>query len=277
MIFGQQIEVKLESVDGRTKVFKSGFEIENDFHIEFTVEFGKQFSLKIYNVLRETYLMCEKKGKEFANVEIFAGYKEEVEPGLIASGSVVESLYNISNVDRVLELKCSPKVTELYSMIQPETFYDLPVNNIITMLLSRAGIEKYKYTPNNSPTLKQFTATKNLKTNLDILCKLDGLVHYFKKGILYIEPNESAKAKAGYLLLLDRESGLIQSPEKKGVDLQVKSLLNPNIGIGEIIRIKYMDNAKNSEIEGSYKVLSGKHSANLSGQFYSEFLARSVS
>lgn len=57
MIFGRQIELVLESSDGNVKTFQSGFEIENDFHIEFVVEFGKGF-VKVYNVLREIYLMC---------------------------------------------------------------------------------------------------------------------------------------------------------------------------------------------------------------------------
>ncbi|MDX1957374.1 MAG: hypothetical protein SFU98_02320 [Leptospiraceae bacterium] len=42
MIFGRQIELKVESPDGISKTFKSGHETENDFDIEFSVEFGKR-------------------------------------------------------------------------------------------------------------------------------------------------------------------------------------------------------------------------------------------
>jgi hypothetical protein len=38
MIFGRQIELKIESIKGSSKTFTSGYEYENEFHIEFSVE-----------------------------------------------------------------------------------------------------------------------------------------------------------------------------------------------------------------------------------------------
>lgn len=269
MIYGKQIELTIQAVDGRTKTFLSGFEEEDNFDIEFTVEFGKGFSVKVYNVVRETFLMCEKKGSEFSKLELYAGYKQGYEPKLIASGNILTYQYKQVNLDKVLELKGVFSVKEFYEKVEPRTFYDFTVSAILKSILERSSL-KYKINLTKDSLLSQYTSTGNLKTDLDKLCKLVDAVHYVSKGTLYIEPESFKRFKSNFIIHLDRESGLIGSPEIENLKLKAKCLLNPEIALGEIIRIRYRDNANDKEVEGEYKVIGGKHIASLN-QFITEF------
>ena len=214
--------------------------------------------------------MCEKKNREYAKIELYAGYKEGVEPGLIASGQILDPIYSVSNTDRILEIKGTFKASDLYGRIQAQSFYGLEVKTIIAMLLQKAGIEKYKINSTTFKTLNQYTSTGNLKNDLNNLSKLIDCIHYFSKGTLFIEPQEYKKLKSQYMVLLDRESGLIGSPEKKGAHLLVRSLLNPDLDKGEIFKLKYRDNAKDEIIESDCKILLGKHLCDLNNQFYTD-------
>ncbi len=271
MIFGRQIELKIESVDGNSKTFFSGHEFEDDFHIEFAVEMGKGFTAKIYNVLRQTFSLCDIKDKKFAKLELYAGYREGINPSLIASGDIITSQYKISNVDRVLEIKGVQKSIEFFSQTTPVTYFNATINAILEAVLQKNNIRKYQINFFDSKLIPQFVSSENLKKDLDELCKKAKLIHYFSRGILVIEPAEFKKQKLSEIVLLDRESGMIGSPERKGLNYQIKSLLNPELAVGEFVRVNYRDNASDEKIESEFKILSGKHTADLQNQFYTEF------
>lgn len=278
MIFGQQIELKIKSPDGKYKIFKSGdsYDLKNSFHIEFTVEFGKSngIDIKLFNPSRETGDMCLPINKIPAEIFLYAGYQKGTDVRLIASGDIVSSNYKAVGVDRILEIKSAFKVKELYQTVTNKTFYNTPIYLIIESMLKEAGINHYDLKVLNNQVLEQYTASGNLKTNLDKLCKIGGVVHYPKLGAIIIEPENEKKSRTSKRIYLHRKSGMIGSPEKKGVNLSVKCLLNPSIQKGEFVRIKYIDHAKNKELEDDYIVQSGKHTANLSGSFYTEFECR---
>ncbi len=271
MIFGRQIELKIESVSGASKTFLSGHENENDFHIDFTVEMGKSFTVKIYNVLRETFQLCEKKEKDSAKLQLYAGYKDGVKPSLLASGDIITSQYKVSGVDRILEMKGMPKVSEFYSQTEPTTYLNRNMSSILEAILVKNSIKKYKINYFDSKIISQFVSSDNLKKDLDSISKAEKLIHYFSRGILVIEPAEYKKQKLNEIVWLDRDSGLIQSPTQEGANYKVKSLLNPELAVGEIVRISYRDNSNDKDIDSEFKILSGKHTADLQNQFYTEF------
>ncbi len=103
------------------------------------------------------------------------------------------------------------------------------------------------------------------------LCKLANAEAYFDINKLIVVSKDSKKGVGKSIISLSSNSGLIGTPERKGSNLSVRSLLNRGISKNSIIEITYTDLLTGERKPQQYKVISGKHTgSNYSNDFYTE-------
>lgn len=100
-LFSRNVQVRIESVDGQAKMFKS----EDGFTIEFECGFGTRATskVKLWNVLNSAVEMCNSKNNKRAKLELYAGYEEEIY--LLTSAYILSHDVKKSGADRVLEIQ----------------------------------------------------------------------------------------------------------------------------------------------------------------------------
>lgn len=251
-LFERNIEVLIESPNGKTKIFSS----KAGFTIEFDIQFGTRASgiVKISNVLSSTLEMCKPenpgtKKVKYANVELSAGYKDDLY--LLTSASILSVEQKIKGVDKILEIKCGAKQDVLTTNYIIETYQNTFASLILKSIFLKNRITAYSINLDSDPVIPSISFSGNLKNALIEITKKTNAVWYEKNGKIYVE-SKNAKAKRDVeVVSLGSRSGLINSPETNGVKLKLRSLLNPKLNYGSVF---YLENLKDY-----YKVLNGKH------------------
>lgn len=265
--FGRKITVSIESPKKETKLFSS----EDGFTIEFDNEFGTRATskIKIWNVLPSTVEMCKPVKDQFSTVELSAGYGEDMY--LLTSAKIISVEQKANGVDRVLEINAGARVDVLQNYFS-ETFENLPVSMILRQMFLKNGIAAYSVRLDNDPLVSNIALNGTIQNALVELSKRASAVWYVQNGKIFIESKDAKAKRESNLLHLSSLSGLIGSPETKGVNLKVRSLLNPNLNYGTLFSLQYKDPLSDKYIEGNYKVLNGKHfGGNRIQSYYTDF------
>lgn len=277
-LFHRHLVVTLEGADGKTKTFEHYIPSDLQYSIEFDSKFGSgdPATIKLYNVAQSTLSMLEpkKSGKstKLASAEISAGYGENL--FLLNSGNVIQRKFNYSGVDSILEIKIAPGVGLLDSIWISQSFKKTNAEKILKQILSDNKFP-YSLTESKSPVeFSQYTINSTLRVAIQNLCNLGKLEYEFKSGKLTIYPIGGEK-KQDNIVVLNRMSGLIGSPERKGSVYKVKSLLQPTLGKGEQVRVEYVYFGKQVSVD--LKIRNGKHHGGSFGQtYYTEFEAVAI-
>lgn len=122
--FLRNIEVKIESPDGKMKIFSHNPKEA----IQFAIEFDKSnlTTISLYNVLNSTVEMCAPKtGKnksdtELSRAELSVGYGDDL--SVIAKGEILQHNVKTNGPNRILEFKISDLVNKLFSFAVTMTF-----------------------------------------------------------------------------------------------------------------------------------------------------------
>lgn len=280
--FDRVIDVRLESVEGKNKTFSYDKLMEEEFAIEFDVEFGKGASstVKLYNVNAVTLDMCKPKLKplQYPKVELTAGYRNNT--ALLASGNMKQFQIKKQGADTCLEIKFTDnKFLSEFNTILPgdsNSFSNQTVSNLIRSLLGKNRINSFEINLTDDPIIPQITFPGTLKQALDKLATLVKAKVYFRLGKLIVESDSARAKRTSQILYFDRTSGLIGTPEPKGIGYKVKTLLNPNIAPGEIIKLSFKDLGKEVK-DKEFKVGKGKHSGGSRiTSYFSEFEVKPV-
>lgn len=283
ILYGRHIEVKIEPVEGEAKVYSYIHGSYNDcFSIEFDVVMGLKaaaFTVKLYNVLKTTVDLCKPKvvgkSKQFAKISLSAGYGDDI--ALLASGDIASHEFKVSDTDSILEIKSINSISKTFNTLITKTFTNQTASQILESIFKELGINSYSINIKDNSVIPQLSLNDNLSRILDVLCKKTNTVYYSVFGKFYIESVDEKKGRASQMVLLDRSSGLIGRPEFKGVNLNAKSLLNPKIQQGEVIRVEFYNRETDEESNFDYKVVKGKHvGGSRISNYYTEFEARKV-
>ncbi|WP_080624481.1 phage protein [Leptospira santarosai] len=278
--FLRNIEVKIESPDGKMKIFSHNPKEAIQFSIEFDVEFSKSnlTTISLYNVLNSTIEMCaprtgkNKSDTQAAHAELSVGYGDDL--SVIAKGEILQHIVKTNGPNRILEFKVSDLVNKLFSFSVTMTFERALVSSILNQLFAKYGISYFALRFSEDVILDKISFSgESLDSVINQLAKRVKAHKYFKLGKLIIEDEAWSKNnKSSNIVLLDRTSGLIGTPQKTKTGWKVKSLLNPLINKGETIHLRFQDNTTNSKIDSPFVVLKGQHKGgSMISDYFTEF------
>ncbi|WP_061244841.1 phage protein [Leptospira noguchii] len=278
--FLRNIEVKIESPDGKTKIFSHNPNGAIQFAIEFDVEFDKTnlSTISLYNVLNSTVEMCvPKTGKNKSDTvrsraELSVGYGDDL--SIIAKGEILQHIVKTSGPNQILEFKISDMVNTLFAFSVTMTFEKTLVSAILNQLFAKYGISYFELRFSEDVILDKISFSgESLDSVVNQLAKRVKAHKYFKLGKLIIEDEAWSKNnKSNNIVLLDRTSGLIGTPSKTKSGWKVKSLLNPLINKSETIHLRFQDNTTNSKIDSPFVVLKGQHKGgSMISDYFTEF------
>lgn len=278
--FLRNIEVKIESWDGKTKIFSHNPKEAIQFAIEFDVEFDKSnlTTISLYNVLNSTVEMCAPKtGKnksdtELSRAELSVGYGDDL--SVIAKGEILQHNVKTNGPNRILEFKISDLVNKLFSFAVTMTFERALVSSILNQLFAKYGISYFALRFSEDVILDKISFSgESLDSVINQLAKRVKAHKYFKLERLIVEDDNWTKEhKSTNVVLLDRTSGLIGTPSKTKSGWKVKSLLNPLIHKGETVHLRFQDNTTNSKIDSPFIVVKGHHKGgSMTPDYFTEF------
>ncbi|WP_198290505.1 phage protein [Leptospira noguchii] len=278
--FLRNIEVKIESWDGKIKIFSHDPKEAIQFAIEFDVEFDKSnlTTISLYNVLNSTVEMCAPKtGKnksdtELSRAELSVGYGDDL--SVIAKGEILQHNVKTNGPNRILEFKISDLVNKLFSFAVTMTFERALVSSILNQLFAKYGISYFALRFSEDVILDKISFSgESLDSVINQLAKRVKAHKYFKLGRLIVEDDNWTKEhKSTNVVLLDRTSGLMGTPSKTKSGWKVKSLLNPLIHKGETVHLRFQDNTTNSKIDSPFIVVKGHHKGgSMTPDYFTEF------
>ncbi len=272
--------VKIESWDGKTKIFSHNPKEAIQFAIEFDVEFDKSnlTTISLYNVLNSTVEMCvPKTGKNKSDTvrsraELSVGYGDDL--SIIAKGEILQHIVKTSGPNRILEFKISDMVNTLFAFSITMTFEKTLVSAILNQLFAKYGISYFALRFSEDVLIEKISFSgESLDSVINQLAKRVKAHKYFKLGRLIVEDDNWTKEhKSTNVVLLDRTSGLIGTPVKTKSGWKVKCLLNPLINKGETIHLRFQDNTTNSKIDSPFIVVKGHHKGgSMTPDYFTEF------
>ncbi|MDI7224043.1 phage protein [Leptospira santarosai] len=281
--FLRNIEVKIESPDGKMKIFSHNPKEAIQFSIEFDVEFDKSnlTTISLYNVLNSTIEMCvprtgkNKSDTELSRAELSVGYGDDL--SVIAKGEILQHSVKSNGPNRILEFKISDMVNKLFSFSVTMTFERTLVSSILNQLFAKYGISYFALRFSEDVLIDKISFSgESLDSVINQLAKRVKAHKYFKLGKLIIEDEAWSKNnKSSNIVLLDRTSGLIGTPSKTKAGWKVKSLLNPLIHKGETVHLRFQDNTTNSKIDSPFVVVKGQHKGgSMISDYFTEFECR---
>lgn len=275
-LYRRVLSCKIESPNGESKTFEHDVDNGKLFRIDFSADFKGDATISLYNVLEATINMT--KFSKVANKTIFpklqlsAGYESDLY--LIAEGEIIQSLVKISGPDRILEMKIAPKAYILNEYAQTKQ-YNGTLQTILRDFLLDNGITSYQVLTSfgTNQNFYDFAATGTVEKNLSRLCELLFSEYSFYLGKLLIATKDQTTYLKTQKVVLDKDSGLVQSPAKKGLGYTVKSLLNPRIAPNQIVHLTFRDlNSKETKIDKEFIAKSGKHfGSSFGNDYYTEF------
>ncbi|EKO35572.1 hypothetical protein LEP1GSC179_1181 [Leptospira santarosai str. MOR084] len=213
-----------------------------------------------------------KSDTQAAHAELSVGYGDDL--SVIAKGEILQHIVKTNGPNRILEFKVSDLVNKLFSFSVTMTFERTLVSSILNQLFAKYGISYFALRFSEDVILDKISFSgESLDSVINQLAKRVKAHKYFKLGKLIIEDEAWSKNnKSSNIVLLDRTSGLIGTPQKTKTGWKVKSLLNPLINKGETIHLRFQDNTTNSKIDSPFVVLKGQHKGgSMISDYFTEF------
>jgi hypothetical protein len=239
---------KVEFITGNRK-------ITNDLDIEFDIPFddGPEINIaevKIYNLSSNTINDIKNK----ADVTINAGYTGDI--GVILTG-IIKSVKTVwEGVDKVTTVTISDSNDSWLTKDFNKTYKkDITAKQILTDLIKASGLKLGKL---SLPTNKIYKGGKTVKDKIgkaiaDIVPDCNAKMHITRKTIYISGRNEGTETS----ILIDKESGLIETPEpfSKEEQYKVNKTVVSNVKKGNktVKKIETKEENKTRKLSG-YKV-----------------------
>jgi hypothetical protein len=275
LLFYRYVSVSIESAMGDIRTLTHNPIEDKLFRIDFEVSLAGKATIKLYNVLHKTIELCEpkryKNGKveNYAKAKLVLGYQKE--RSLFAFGDIIQFYKTVQGTDTVLELKINPK-TDLLNEIAIQKNYSGTWISVLSQILKDNSIDYFEIDSSvkDLGSTEQFIVDGTLKTALDKICKTFSLEYFFDiNKLIFILKKQGRKSIQSDSVVLNRLSGLVGFPARKGNNWNIKSLLNHKIRKGSYINLQF-DNS-GTPIDGSFSVVDGKHvGSSWTNDFYTE-------
>lgn len=174
----------------------------------------------------------------------------------IFKGYILESYSKRNGVDVITSMQCMDLGTanqHINTTFDAGTSFKDAISNVI----QNSGLQLGNIGDLNG----QFqTPTSFEGTPLDVLNQISGGHSFIDNGVVNVLQNN--EAISGNVTEIRAENGLISTPERRGGQVEVTSIFNPNFIVGQWINIK-SDIA--SKFTGTYKICGIAHHGTISG------------
>lgn len=256
--FGRQYSILIDTIDDRT------IEIKDPFTIEFSCKRNNLASantanFKIYNLGLKTRDSIYKDKYDtliYRKVEFKAGYTDDAP--VIFRGNIQEASSMRNGVDVVTEIVAydgGDAITNSFSAVTVEKG-DSKENVLATLVNDLKNVQ--------GSTIGTFTETnkrgKVLFGNTATIIKNETDDNFFIDNEKAILLNRD-EAIDGDILLINAQSGLLESPQRSETQLVFKMLFEPRLKVGQLIKL---ESQVNSLYNGSYKIIGISHTGTIS-------------
>lgn len=236
---------------GRQAYLNTGSLYIRDLRMQFTVEkslvgYPNKANIKIYNLKESSRKVLSEKDTE---VLLYAGYDDVV---LLFKGNIINAIHRKDQTEWISELYCGDSITALNSSVINKT---LPAGSNATTIMnelinSMQGVTKgiteglTSCINNKRSLLRSLQLSGNVKDFLDKLSKQCGFDYSINDGVL--ETSETNKPlNDAPIYTITQKNGMIGSPERSDVGVNVKILLKPDLKLGRRIEIKSISETLN--------------------------------
>lgn len=236
---------------GRQAYLNTGSLFIRDLRMQFNVEkslvgYPNKANIKIYNLKESSRKVLSEKDKE---VLLYAGYDDVV---LIFKGNIINVVHRKEQTEWITEMFCGDSITVLNDAVVNKT---LPAGSNATTILnelvnSMQGVTKGitngldKCINNKRSLLRSLQLSGNVKDWLKKLSEQCGFDYSINDGVL--ETTEKNKPlNDAPVFVINQKSGMIGSPERSDIGVNVKILMKPDLKLGRRIQIKSISESLN--------------------------------
>jgi len=241
-MFNRIAKIIIPNIDIEINGLKIQFEIQKSL-----VGYPNLGNIEIYNLSQNTRALIEEKGLE---IQLYAGYSDE-EIGLIFDGNITNVIHKKSQTDWQTSIFAQDGIKILNSATINTTFaagttmpqiYDALVDQMdgITKGITK-GLKNCL--SGKRSLLRELQLSGNVKDWLDKLSKDCGFEYSVNNGIIETTPTNLPLSDESPVII-NQNSGMIGSPQRTEIGVEVANLLLPKLKLGRTIKIE----AVNTEI-----------------------------
>jgi len=229
----------------KVRVIIASFESE-EIRVNFNIEkslvgYPNLANIKIYNLSESNRNIIEEKG---LHVQLFAGY-EDTEAPMLFFGDVVNIVHQKSGADWISEIFAADGVNILSTATINKTLpagtttgqvYDELVGQMDG--ISKGVTEGLKNCLSGKRSLlRELQLSGNIKDWLDKLSKDCGFDYSVNDGVIETTPSKAPISDVPPTII-NQATGMIGSPERTEIGINVKNLLLPALKLGRTIKVE---------------------------------------
>jgi len=198
-------------------------------------------NIKIYNLSENNRNNIEKQGLK---IQLYAGY-EDVSMPLIFEGDIVNVVHKKENTDWISELFCADGLNILNSAvinktfpagISPEKIYNELVGHMVG--IKKGATEGIKNCLSGKRSiLREMQLSGSVKEFLDRLAKDCGFDYSINDGVIETTPTNLPLDDIPPIII-NQNTGMIGSPERTEIGLNVSHLLLPELKLARTIKVE---------------------------------------
>lgn len=227
------------------KIIIAEFETE-DIRINFNIEksligYPNLGNIKIYNLSENSRNKIEEKGLQ---VQLFAGHIDTGAP-LLFSGDIINVVHLKNGPDWISEIFAADGINILSTSTINKT---LPAganteqiyNELISQMegISKGVTEGLKNCLSGKKSLlRELQLSGNVKDWLDKISKDCGFDYSVNEGIIETAPTDLPLSDVPPVII-NQASGMIGSPERTEIGINVKNILLPTLKLGRTIKVE---------------------------------------
>lgn len=243
----------------RLHVEINGRTIPSDLTVEFKINFSEKpdvdtGDIKIYNLSKQTVRSI----KEGSVIRVSAGYMTTY--GNIFYGQVLSATTSWSGPDKITEITLGDVNQDYRKMRYSKSFAPGITNDeVIAHLITRSGLGIGDLDTVKNPVYKNgLQVNGRIYDSIQKYARVSGSKFYINNMRAYVRPRNKSN---GVGFLLNKDTGLVDIPEPIETEIdevvyngyKIKSLLNHNIGVDNVVRIE------SKTANGEFRVSSGAH------------------
>ncbi len=229
----------------KIKIIIAGFESE-DIRINFNIEkslvgYPNLGNIKIYNLSENSRNMIEEKGLQ---VQLYAGHEDTGVP-LLFSGDIINAVHLKTGPDWISEIFSADGINALSTSTINKT---LPAGTDTEQIYNEltgqmAGISKgiteglKNCLSGKRSLLRELQLSGNIKDWLDKISKDCGFDYSVNDGVIETTPTNQPLSDVPPVII-NQASGMIGSPERTEIGINVKNILLPALKLGRTIKVE---------------------------------------
>lgn len=253
---------RLEGIDVRFNVKKYMGQVMNEANIE--IWNLPQEDIEYLTTFTSQWIAINQRKR----IRISAGYKD-TNIGLLFDGDIVEALPSVPP-DVCLRCKARSGAYGNSTIISKSITNPVSVKDVFKQASQWTGLTINDYTTTNRK-LDSFFYTGSATQLINQINNIPDIIAYEDDGALCIVDKAKPDIKKG-IRLVNKDSGMIGIPQPDALGVKVRLLLDPNIRIGQQIKV---ESIAIPACNGIYTIYELEHSGELRGSdFYTEITAR---